>query len=218
MAKYLIHACKPRMWYVDGFLIPSMTAQGVASGDISVWVDKDDVGCLESCFRAFESVPDDADGTWHLQDDVVISRRFRELTEQYDSGIVCGHAWYKHTGIIGMTGEVRLEQMWYSFPCIRIPNYMARGCARYYRETILTESQYEPWRKARRYDDTVFNLYLQTHGTREKIINLVPNLVAHIDYLIGGTVANERRIEPGEEPYFDEPETIEDLKRWLDGR
>lgn len=218
MAKYLIHACKPRMWYVDGFLIPSMTAQGVARGDISVWVDKDNVGCLESCFRAFESVPDDADGTWHLQDDVVISRRFRELTERYNTGIVCGHAWYKHKDRINAVGSVQPERMWFSFQCIRIPNYVARGCARYYRETILTEAQFEPWRKARRYDDTVFDLYVRNKGVREQITNLVPNLVAHIDYLIGGTVANERRIEPGEEPYFDESETIENLKRWLDGR
>lgn len=215
MAKYMIHAVPSRIWYVEGFLIPSMTAQGIPEEDISVWVDGNRLGNLESCFRAFESLPEDSDGTWHLQDDVVISKHFRELTERYNFGIVCGHVWYMHKSMIGHTGAVRAEDMWMSFPCIRIPNYLARHCAKYYRETILTELQFATWVKAKRYDDTVFSLFLQTHGTTESIINLAPNLVAHIDYLIGGTVANEKRAEIGEEPYFDEPETMERLKTWL---
>lgn len=216
MAKYMIHAVPSRMWYVEGYLIPSLTAQNVRRDDIAVWLDKDTAGNLESCFRAFESLPEGSDGTWHLQDDVAISRRFRELTEQFDSGIVCGHFWYKHKTMAKHIGVVQPDNMWLSFPCIRIPNYYAKQCARFYREVILSEEQYRPWVKAKRYDDTVFSLYLQTHGTTETITNLVPNLVAHIDYLIGGTVANEKHYGEPEEPYFDEPETIEQLKRWLE--
>lgn len=195
-----------------------MLSQGIQISNIMLWVDRDGLGCLESCFRAFESLPDDENGTWHLQDDVVISRRFRELTEQHDSGIVCGHAWPMHKRNLKCVGEVRLEDMWFSFPCIRIPNQTARGCAKFYRETIMTEEQFRPWVEARRYDDTVFSLYLQRNGTRERIVNLVPNLVAHIDYLIGGTVANKRDVDPGTEPYFDEPETLEKLIEWIGRR
>lgn len=218
MAKYMIHACTKRMWYVDGYLIPSMLSQGIRDADISVYLDKDNAGCLESCMRAFESVPDDTGGTWHLQDDVVISERFRELTEQHDSGIVCGHAWPLHKGTLNRVGTVRLDEMWFSFQCIRIPNQTARGCAAFYRGTILTDAQYEKWVKARRYDDTVFSLYLQRKGTKERILNLAPNLVAHIDYLIGGTVANERHAREWEEPYFNEPDTMEKLRRWINER
>lgn len=215
MAKYMIHACLQRMWYVDGYLIPSMKAQGISTDDITLMVDTGNLGCLESCMRAFESVPY-ADGTWHLQDDVVISSRFRELTEQYDTGIACGHAWYKHKGTLGCIGRVRQEDMWFSFPCIRIPDYLARGCAKFYRDTILAEKQYEPWVKARRYDDTVFSLYLQTHGAVESVTNIVPNLVAHIDYLLGGSAAKGTETEQGEEPYFDEPETMKKLIEWIE--
>ena len=214
----MIHAVPSRMWYVEGFLIPSLTAQNVSRDDISVWLDKDAAGNLESCFRAFESLPEDSDGTWHLQDDVLVSRRFRESTEQYDSGIVCGHFWYRHKAMAKHVGAVSPENMWLSFPCIRIPNYYARLCARFYREVILGEEQYKPWVNAKRYDDTVFSLYLQTHGTTERIINLAPNLVAHIDYLIGGTVANGKTNETQQEPFFDEPETMEQLNQWLSER
>ncbi len=27
--RYMIHACPPRMWYVEEFFIPSMKAQGI---------------------------------------------------------------------------------------------------------------------------------------------------------------------------------------------
>ena len=215
MAKYLIHACPQRMWYVSGYLIPSMTSQGIRFTDIDVYNDTDGEGCLESCMKAFEQLPDYEEGTWHLQDDVVISERFRLGTELYNSGIVCGHTWDRHDWNLRCTGVVKPEKMWFSFPCIRIPNYLAKACARFYRKVIQVEEQYEPWIKAKRYDDTVFSLFLTTRGTTERIINLAPNLVAHIDYLIGGTIANDKRVVNETEPYFDEPETMAKLKEWL---
>lgn len=217
MAKYMIHACPQRMWYVEGYLIPSITSQNVHRDDITLWVDKDNLGCLESCMRAFESLPDDDNGTWHLQDDVVISERFKELTEKHDTGIVCGHSFHLHSDRRDATGYVPLEKMWFSFPCIRIPNKIARGCADYFRREIVTDEQYAHWIKARRYDDTIFSIYVAFYHSREKALNLVPNLVAHIDYLMGGTIANDAtRTEP--EQYFDEPETMERVKRWIDER
>ena len=29
MSSYIIHACPARMWYVNGYLIPSMREQGI---------------------------------------------------------------------------------------------------------------------------------------------------------------------------------------------
>ena len=34
--RVLIHACPARMWYVDGFLIPSLMAQGLGKNEIEV--------------------------------------------------------------------------------------------------------------------------------------------------------------------------------------
>lgn len=213
-AKYIIHTCPERVWYVEKFLIPSMTAQGIDRGAIDVYCDENHDGCLESCMRTFERMPDDDSGTWHMQDDVVISSRFRELTEEHDSGVVCGHCYSLHRDRLDAIGWVEPTQMWFSFPCIRIPNRIARGCAEYYRRVIVPDPQYSGWISAKRYDDTIFSVYMSFMQSREKVLNLVPNVVAHIDYLIGGTVCNAAT-KTVPETYFDEPERIEELKAML---
>ena len=45
---YMIHACPQRMWYVEGFLIPSMKAQGISEEEITVWNDTEGKGNLFS--------------------------------------------------------------------------------------------------------------------------------------------------------------------------
>lgn len=210
-AKYIIHACPQRMWYVDGYLIPSMKSQGIE--DIDIRCDHEGLGCLESCMRIFESMPEEG-GAWHMQDDVVISSRFRELTEEHDSGVVCGHCYSLHKDRRDAIGWVEPTRMWFSFPCIRIPNRIARGCAEYYRRVIVPDPQYAGWISAKRYDDTIFSVYMSFMQSREKVLNLVPNVVAHIDYLIGGTVCNAAT-KTVPETYFDEPERIEELKAML---
>lgn len=214
MAKYLIRTCPRRLWYVKDHLIPSMIAQGIKKSDISVYNDENGDGCLESCMKVFENAPDDENGIWYMQDDVVISSKFRELTEKHDSGIVCGHCYALHSDRRDEVGFVDVSRMWFSFPCIRIPNRIARGCADYFRREIAKDPQYEHWIRAKRYDDTIFSIYVTFYHSREQILNLVPNIVAHVDYLIGGTAANEttRKVD---NPYFDEPERIAELKEKL---
>lgn len=216
MARYLIHACLERSWYVHDYLIPSLLKQGILAENVDVYLDNNREGCLESCMKAFESVPDDDGGIWHLQDDILISSKFKEMTEKYDSGVVCGHFYERHQYMADYVGEVPVANMWFSFPCIRIPNKIARGCAEYYRNDILTNRAYTPWIVAKKYDDTIFNLYMVEHHSEMKVINLVPNLVAHVDYLIGGTQAGKSRgeLEPMS-MYFEEPELIDILRKEL---
>ena len=217
MARYLIHACLDRYWYVNDFLSPSMIRQGIKEENIDVYLDKKREGNLMSCMKAFGSVPDDEDGIWHLQDDILLARSFKKVTEELDSGIVCGHFYERHNYMKEYVGEVPVTQMWFSFPCIRIPNQIARGCAKYYWNDILPNRAYDPWIKAKKYDDTIFNLYMVEHHSDMRVINLVPNLVAHIDYLIGGTQAGQARGEL--EPmgtYFEEPELIDILRKELE--
>ena len=40
MTNYLIHACLEREWYVKEYLVPSMVAQGIKTGNINVYVDR----------------------------------------------------------------------------------------------------------------------------------------------------------------------------------
>ena len=81
MSKYIIHSCPERMWYVNNYLIPSIRDQGI--DDVSAWCDWNHVGCLHSCMNNFMRMNDDG-GTWHLQDDVIVSRNFKSRTEELE--------------------------------------------------------------------------------------------------------------------------------------
>ena len=214
MASYMIHTCPQRLWYVNDFLIPSMLEQGVEREQIKLWNDEKMVGCLESCMKAFESCGKRSDeGVWHMQDDVVISSDFKEMTEKHDDGIVCGHLFGLHRDMDHHIGIVTPQQMWFSFPCIRIPNRIAAGCSEWFYDVASKDEQFQDKIRAKRYDDTFFNIYVQWFQQNAKITNLVPNIVAHIDYLIGGSVAQDSTTAP--EIYFTDIDAIENLKRKL---
>ena len=191
MAKYLIHAMPKRMWYVEKYLIPSMTAQGIDINDISVYNDTEHLGNLKACMTAFKTVSDDSSGTWHLQDDVIISHNFKEKTEQFDDGIVCG--FYSIYDGDNPCGYVPLSQMWFSFPCIRIPNKIARECADWCLTYMVGNPVYKEYWEAGVNDDWMFRYFVKDYYKDEKIYNLAPNIVDHIDYLIGGTVNSNSR-------------------------
>ena len=191
MAKYMIHACPKRMWYVDEYLIPSMLQQGIAKVDIIVYNDSERLGNLRACMEAFSKVADDDDGTWHLQDDVCICSDFKERTESYNSGIVCGFSTARYNGQ-KPTGEVSLENMWYSFPCIRIPNKTALQCSDWVLQYIMGNPCYKAYWSGGYNDDWCFRAYLKTCEPNIPVTNLAPNLVEHVDYLIGGGTIKKR--------------------------
>ena len=215
MAKYLIHAMPKRMWYVEQYLIPSMLAQGIDKKDIHVYNDIKANGNLKAWVSAAEFCVGDG-GTWHLQDDVCIGSRFKELIEKYDDGIVCGFK-SEYDGP-QMPGEVPCQQMWFSFPCIRIPNYITRECAEWVREGIIGNPVYKSWWDRGVNDDMLFRRYVWEKYPAMYAINLDPNLVDHIDYLIGGTVNNSARQKQIRAIYFDDLPAVEKLEKWLEKR
>lgn len=193
MPKYMIHACPQRMWYVNEFLIPSMLAQGIPREDITVWNDTEQLGNLKACMAAFASLLEEG-GTWHLQDDVVLSADFAEKTKRYDHGVVYGfcNRWFKDDPCI--TGEVYAEDMWHSFQCVRIPNNYARECAEWSKtDEPLLNPEVSLLVELNKGDDSMFREYFLTHHGRETVINLKPNIVNHIDHMIGGPVTNQWR-------------------------
>lgn len=213
--KYLIHSCKKRYWYVKNYLIPSMIKQGIRESTIDVYLDVNEDGCLESCMKAFMSVSNDDDGTWHLQDDVIICRDFKQRTEEFDSGVVCGYS-YALDARSNIVGFVTPKDMWYSFPCIRIPNKIARKCANWYFNHVKKERVYSVYVKSKKHDDTLFHIFMEDYYPEESVLNLVPNLVDHIDYLIGGSVINYNRPEKETHAvYFDDVDLIERLAKKL---
>lgn len=169
--RVLIHACEKRMWYVEGFLVPSLEDQGIKP---EIWLD-DGKGNLYSCMESFQNSPKNG-GTWHLQDDVVISKDFSERTKKADNGLVCG---------FNDGSNYRLPL---SFPCIRIPNSYARECAEWF--YAEGREKYKPLADLGKCDDTFFFYFWKDHKIPFEVMS--PCLVDHIDFLIGGSVCDNR--------------------------
>jgi len=213
MAEYLIHAYPKRMWYVEQYLIPSMIAQGIDNTSISVYNDVSGEGNLISCMKAFASVVDDDRGTWHLQDDVIICKDFKQRTEEYDEGIVCGFSSLKYDGDIeDRKGYVNRNKLWFSFPCIRIPNKWARECSEWVMTYIIGNPVYERYWKQRCNDDWCFRTWLEYAHPDCKGLNITPCLVNHIDYLIGGRSMLQERQHPVTAQYWTDNDLVEDLR------
>ena len=215
MARYLIHACPKRIWYVEQYLVPSMIEQGIAEENIRVYNDTAKEGNLRACMRAFASCESNG-GTWHLQDDVVICRDFKERTEELDRGIICGFSSEMYDGSSHeKMGTVPRNKMWFSFPCIRIPNHVARECAKWAFECIIGNPVYERYWKNGVNDDWLFRQYLKEYYPNCGATNLIPNLVDHIDWLIGGGTGKNPRQNQVRAQYWEDEDIVKELEEKL---
>lgn len=89
----MIHGCKEREWYINQYLVPSLVKQGINKHDIIMWIDEENAGCLMSFIESLEWIKQNQNfstGFWHLQDDVVISKKFCQMIKKYNEGVVCG--------------------------------------------------------------------------------------------------------------------------------
>ena len=213
MSKYIIHACPGRMQYVENYLVPSMKDQGI--DDIQIKCDNNRLGCLESCMQIFMSTYGDG-GAWHMQDDVIICRDFKERTEKYklgqsDSSIICGFA-YVNDENSRKTGKVDPQAMWWSFPCIYIPNHLARECAKWFYTKARYDPKYTKWTVSKKFDDAFFKEFIVQNYPNATVLNINPNLVDHIDYLIGGSSINKMRTEKQTRSmYFNDLDLVDEL-------
>lgn len=217
MSKYLIHTMPKRKWYVDEFLIPSMIKQGIRIEDIFVYSDDKGEGNLRACMNAFMLCKDKDGAIWHLQDDIIISHDFKEITEKYDTendNIVCGFKSIYDGDT--KSGETTVENMWFSFLCIRIPNKIASDCAEWVLNCIIDNPIYREWWEEGVNDDMLFRRYVCEHHKNEKAYNLKPNIVDHIDYLIGGTVNSNARITVIRSAYWTDEYLVNELRRELE--
>ena len=210
MEKYLIHTCRDRFWYVNEYLIPSMREQGIS--DILVYEDKRQEGQLVSLMKSHELIGD-AD-VWHLQDDIIISKNFRQMTEAYNKGIVCG---FCNSYSEGKPGYVNMSDMWYSMLCIRIPGDIFGQFIKWL-DKSETRKEYRPYFLDNKHDDAFLNIFLNRFYSDTKVYNLAPNIVNHIDHLIGGSVLNKDRDKTTSElmaTYWEEPELLVDIETRL---
>lgn len=213
MAKYMIHSYPQRMWYVEEHLLPSMLKQGIDRNNIVIYNDSEKKGNLRACMDAFSQCTDDG-GTWHLQDDVCICERFKKVSELYDDGVVCAFSSEMYDGP-GKIGEVEVSRMWFSFPCIRIPNRYARECSEWVLKHVIGNHAYKKYWEDGANDDWAFRTYMHDFHRNEIVLNLAPNLVNHVDYLIGGG-SRRKRLHPCISQYWEETDmSVEKLKEQL---
>lgn len=220
--KVLIHACPPRMWYVEGFLVPSLLAQGADPADVRIWNDADGLGCLTSCMAAFAAMDGEGD-TWHIQDDVLLCRDFvRTAGAIPEGGVVYGFCCEYFTDDPAQTGRVYAEDAWHSFQCVRIPDAWARECAAWYEsgawETESVNLDLPVLRDVNRGDDSFFREFLLCRHGDAAVINARPNLAEHVDLLLGGSVLHAWREYRATAYYWQDNDLTAQLRAALKAR
>lgn len=216
--KYLIHTFPKRLWYVEKYLIPSMIEQGIKKKDIYIYNDENGFGNLFAFLDSIRFIINNLSkekGLWHLQDDVIISKDFKERTESInklniDNIVVNGfvNKWYAN---LEKSGRVNVKDYWYSFPCIYIPNRYLEDFINWI-EKVKTQAPYRKKYISGRYDDYFFYKFLEIEYPTDEMVNLKPNLVDHIDYLLGFTSGKRSKKEVRAE-YFEDLDLVKNLER-----
>lgn len=215
MAKTLIHACPARMWYVEEFLIPSLEEQGIENIDLAL--DDTGKGNLQACLDSFEECGKHSGDTWHLQDDVLLCHDYAERISEIEEGIVaCGfcHTLFEpfNTPRVGCVPAVF---MFNSFPCIRIPNEVAAEFVEWYKTDARYRENYQDWVNSGIHDDGFWHDFYSEQHKDDYVLNVAPALVEHVDWLIGGSIANEWRGYICRASYWDDEYLITELAKKL---
>jgi len=214
--RYMIHAAPSRMWYVNEFLIPSMLKQGIDEKRIILRCDTEGKGNLVSCMESFIWCGEHTDdGTWHIQDDIVLCKDFAKRTKENDRGIVCGVVIKDWGPNSSKTGIQPVEELWYSFQCIRIPDRIAGECGCWFFTDAAKrrDPEYRNRILRKKHDDDFFRFFLLEKYPSIEILNLKPNLVDHIDYILGGSLINsERKREVNRVAYWEDDKIVDDLE------
>lgn len=218
----MIHSCNKRLWYVRDFLIPDLVAQGFARENIIIWNDDEGIGCLKSwcksCLWICEHMPIN-DGVWHLQDDILIASDFVARIKNMPKHIICNGFVYADSSnarlknICNKTGLQTVKDYWFSFPCCYIPNKYIHGFIDWFYQDVLSTDKYISKVQAGLYDDFFFWQYMKIKHKNNHILNVVPNLVQHIDYMIGGSANNINKKWHKTAFYWNEPECEKDLEK-----
>lgn len=209
--KVLIRACPRRMWYVERLLMPSLLEQGA---EVEVWNDILIKGNLKSCVESFAARKGNG-ATWHIQDDVLICRDFVKRCEEITDGVAYGFANVKFTDDVSQVGRVNVFNSWHSFQCVRIPDEYARD----YAEWISSGA----WKKVNNHelsilfdgncgDDTFFHEFMLARHPSDIVTNMAPNVVEHVDFLVGGSILNKARCFWPRAHYWEDESLVDELR------
>lgn len=185
--KILIHAVPQRLWYVTNFMLPQLREQGYE--ETQIFLDDRKLGNLEACLQSFEQLPDEG-GTWHLQDDVLLARDFIRRADPPMADVASGFCCIPFGDSPYTIGRVYQPDLWHSFQCIYIRNALAKEFAAWVRGGHFIESpnlNLPALQRAGKGDDSFFREFLFCRHPGISAYNFTPNLVEHIDWLIGGS-------------------------------
>ena len=217
--KIVIHSCKKRAWYVEQFLKPSLLEQSTREEEIVEVRDLDGKGNMASFLESMELVSRDFEPTtsaWHIQDDVLLCRDFVTRAKEIEKnwgGVACGFCCkLNEAGRFNYTGAAPAQQMWWSFPCILIPNSYCGEFLDWYHEFIHRAPA--QFKATAAMDDYFFREFMMRCHHREKVLNVVPNLVEHVDWLIGGSTISKRDVKY-RSGYWQDQELVSELRRRL---
>ena len=192
-----------------------MTEQGIKRENIEVWLDDKYEGNLYACMNCFKDCGTRGGGRWHMQDDVVISSTFREMTEKYDEGIASGFFREEWQDLTPKSGRVPAAYMWQSFLCLRIPDEIAGECADWFYNDAINREMYREKVALNKYDDYLFRDFIRERHADEYVYNITPSIVDHIDFLIGGSVINKWRGYFSRGDLWEDEQAFEALKEKL---
>lgn len=210
----MIHAAPERMYYVDSFLKPRLKEQGFK--EIVVWNDVEKRGCRESYLQSFSELPETGD-TWHLQDDVLPDQRFYKwaISEWAEyPGIICGFSCGNYENMNRFGFAHNCEDMTYSFPCMRIPNEVAKDFLRWFEVARKTDINILEKLPSGKFTDYFFKLFIGNNEKEIPIFVFYPNIVEHVDEYITGSLVNKQRTKLAKATWFEDAEALADLKAW----
>ena len=210
----MIHAAPSRMKYVNEFLKPRLEVQGFRK--IVVWNDVARVGCRESYIESFKALSETGH-TWHLQDDVLPDRRFHEwATGEWAEypGIICGFGNTHFYNADRFGHAHNCEDMFYSFPCLRIPNQVAKDFLEWFEVAKEKDVNIIEKLPSGKYIDYFFKLFIGNNEKEIAIYNFFPNIVEHVDEYITGSLINKQREKLAKAMLFEDAEALAELKVW----
>lgn len=219
--RILLHCIPER----EESIVKIMTSHAHCAPDVELFIytDKQHEGNLPAYLKSIDFISDPDHGVadneliWHLQDDAFLLPGFwddiKRRSKMYDDSIRMNGPFYIFCGFTSEAdkiegrgneykpvGEVKANDMFYSFPCIGIPLWISKDFRDYIKDGSELTQMEKSWVNTKKYDDSLFQNFLKKRNFERdvlRIVNLPKCLVDHRDDLCGGSVVNPNAASDG---------------------